>query len=60
MKEIPCKGGDEYDAFTGWRRVLSWKAGTLKYIKTKYRKRCRQAAKQAIKQEIEDNAKDNT
>ncbi len=33
---------DECDAFTGWRRVLFWKAGQRKRIKKRYNKRMRQ------------------
>ena len=39
------KGGDEFDALTGWRRFLHWKPGTRKHIKRKVNKRIRREAK---------------
>ena len=45
MKHVPCKDGDEYDAFSGWRKVLHWKPGQLKKIKRAYNKRVRKAGK---------------
>jgi len=35
------KSGDEQDALTGWRKVLSWRAGQRKKIKRRYNKRIR-------------------
>jgi hypothetical protein len=52
MTEIPMKGGDEYDALTGWRKVCKWKAGDRKAIKRGYRRRCRRVAKESISQDI--------
>lgn len=43
-----CVGGDEYDAFTGWRHVLHWRAGELRKIKRRAAKRERRTAKAAI------------
>jgi len=34
-------GGDEYDAFTGWKKYLRWRPGTRKKIKRKFNKRQR-------------------
>jgi len=39
--EIPLKGGDEQDGLTGWRHVLHWRHGKLRWIKTKYNRRVR-------------------
>jgi len=44
-KRIPMKGGDEYDAFTNWRRYVYWQRGELKRIKRKYNKRVRRAGR---------------
>lgn len=38
-------GGDEYDAFTGWRRVCIWRAGERAKIKRAFRRRVRRLAK---------------
>ena len=50
----PMKGGDEYDALTGWRRVMCYldRSGVAKKVKRKYNKRVRQAGKKEIRQEI--------
>lgn len=37
--EIPLKSGDEYDVFSGWRKVLSWNPGQIKKIKRRYWKK---------------------
>lgn len=39
------RGGDEYDAFTKWRRFLRWKPGQLRKIKRRYWKRFRKNEK---------------
>lgn len=44
MHELPMSGGDEYDAFSGWRRVLTWRAGDRKKIKRRYNRRVRRVA----------------
>jgi hypothetical protein len=44
-QRIPMTSGDEFDAFTGWRRVLSWRAGERKAIKRRYNRRARRVAK---------------
>lgn len=42
-RRTPCKNGDEYDAFTGWRRLMKYltRPGTAAWIKRKYRRRIR-------------------
>ena len=47
---IPMKGGDEYDAFSPWRRLLCYlgRPGVVKKIKRGYKKRERKQAKQAV------------
>ncbi len=47
--ETKLKSGDEYDAFTRWRKMLIWKPGQLKKIKRRYNKRVRQAVKQMFR-----------
>jgi len=39
------KKGDEWDAFTGWRKVLFWQPGELRRIKRRYNKRQRKEAR---------------
>jgi len=41
----PLKSGDEYDALTRWRRVCSYRPGTVKAIKRGFNKRIRREAK---------------
>lgn len=43
MGPIPLSGGDEYDALTRWRRIMSWRAGDRKAIKRRYNRRVRRA-----------------
>ena len=49
--EIPMKGGDEYDAFTGWRRAFNWAPGRLRALKRAYRKRARRFSRRELRQE---------
>ena len=50
MKRIPLKGGDEYDALTGWRKYLKVfnKPKLAKKSKRTYNKRFRKAGKEEI------------
>jgi hypothetical protein len=43
-----CADGDEQDAFTGWRHVMSWQRGELRKIKRRAGKRERRVARAAI------------
>jgi hypothetical protein len=47
--EIPMKGGDEQDAFTGWRRYLNWAPGRRKSIKRGYHKRVRRLVRRELR-----------
>jgi len=40
--------GDEYDAFTGWRRLLHWKPGERRRIKRAFNRRVRGMEKRAL------------
>lgn len=40
---------DEFDAFTGWRRCFTWKAGDLRRIKKARHKRERRDARLQVK-----------
>ena len=40
-RTCPCRNGDEYDVFTKWRRIISWKTGELRRIKRAYNRRAR-------------------
>lgn len=53
--EIPMKSGDEYDALTGWRRVLSFKPGKRKRIKSAFRRRVRRIVRKILRQETTDD-----
>ena len=50
-RTTPMKGGDEYDALTGWRRVMCYldRSGIAKKVKRKYNKRVRQEGKNETK-----------
>ena len=50
-RTTPMKGGDEYDALTGWRRVMCYldRSGVAKKVKRKYNKRVRQEGKNETK-----------
>lgn len=43
--------GDEFDAFTRWRRLLNWRPGALKKIKRSFVKRSRKTARLSLRQE---------
>ena len=47
----PCKGGDEYDVFTGWRKVLAYcgRPGRCRRVKRAFNRRIRRDARLAIK-----------
>ena len=47
VERIPMTYG-EYDAFTGWRKVLFWQRGELKKVKRGYNKRFRKAGKREV------------
>ena len=51
-KRIPLKGGDEFDALTGWRKMLKIfnKAGLSKKSKRKYNKRFRKDGKSNLRE----------
>jgi len=47
-RKIPMKTGDEYDAFTSWRKVLNWRAGERKHIKRRFNKKERKHLKRVM------------
>jgi hypothetical protein len=49
MRLIPLRGGDEYDALTGWRKWLKWRPGERAAIKRGYRRRERKAIKAEVR-----------
>ena len=51
MIRIPLISGSEYDALTGWRRLISFRPGERKAIKRKYNKRLRQWLKKEARSE---------
>ena len=50
-RTTPMKGGDEYDALTGWRHMLCYlgNSGVAKKIKRGYNKRVRKEGKNETK-----------
>lgn len=47
--EIALRGGAEYDAISGWRKVLAHKPGERKAAKNKFRRRARHHARLDLK-----------
>jgi len=43
------KGGDEWDCYTGWRKVLNAPNRGWKFIKQKYKRRCRRKLREEIR-----------
>ena len=52
---IPMKGGFEYDALSGWRKVIRFRAGQRKAAKQSYAKRVRQFFKREKNNDEECN-----
>jgi hypothetical protein len=52
-REIPLKGGDEYDALTTAKKYYGFRAGTRKKIKARFNRRARKASKK-LTAEYED------
>lgn len=44
----PMRTGDEYDALTGWRRLLHWRAGERAKVKRLYRRRERRVLNREV------------
>lgn len=51
---IPMSGGDEFDAFTGWRYLLNWEPGERKELKRQYNRRQRRMLKDELKEELQE------
>ena len=45
-------GGDEHDAFSGWRRVMRWHAGQRRAIKQTHNQRARKQARLTLAREV--------
>jgi hypothetical protein len=50
----PCESTDDYDAFTGWRRVHFWQRGELRKIKRRASKRDRRRVRTEIRSGAHD------
>ena len=50
-REIPMKGGGEYDALTGARKWYGWKPGQLHAIKAGFNRRSRRVARSNLRKE---------
>ena len=50
----PMKSGDEYDALTGWKRLLHWRPGERKKIKRRHNRRLRHEALDQLAAEEQD------
>ena len=49
--QLPLCGGDEYDALSGWRKVLKFRPGARKRAKRQYQRRVRRQSKADLKRE---------
>jgi hypothetical protein len=52
-ERVPLADGVEYDAFTDWRHLFSWKLGRG-WVKKKYNKRLRKKLKEETRNERVD------
>lgn len=52
--QVPLKGGDEYDAFTGWRKFLYWQPGERAKIKATFNRRVRRTIKRRVRERDRD------
>jgi hypothetical protein len=52
LKKLPLKTGYEFDAFTGYKRYIKWRAGMRKKCKKSYNKRMRREADKEMMNEI--------
>jgi len=50
-RDIPTKGGGEYDALTNARKWYAWKPGQLHQIKAGFNRRSRRVAKKNLKED---------
>ena len=53
MKRKMVKG-DEYDAFTGWRHVIAWRAGQRRAIKRRVNRRERREARSDLYRNLDN------
>ena len=55
MKRI-MKNGEEYDAYTNWRKYLCWtsRPGAVKSVKRRTHKRERREAKRWIEEQLDE------
>ena len=51
-RDIPLKGGMEFDALTKWKNYCSFKAGTRQEIKKKFNRRERRIIRRLIKADL--------
>lgn len=52
-RSIPLKGGAEYDALTGWRKVLFFRPGERAAIKAKFNRRERRLMRRSLRNQEE-------
>ncbi|MCR4330293.1 MAG: hypothetical protein NUV49_00160 [Patescibacteria group bacterium] len=54
-RKIPMSNGDEFDAFTNWRKVLKWRSGERASVKRGYRRRVRRGERRDIETRLDEN-----
>ena len=52
--QIPLKGGDEYDAISGWRKVIGFRPGERAAAKRQYQRRLRKHGKSMMTQAMNE------
>jgi len=52
MRELPLKGGCEFDALSEWRKFVCFHDGTRKKVKQEYSRRERRFFRKEIKEEL--------
>ena len=45
------KGGDEYDAFTHWRKLIVWTRGEVARIKRSFSRRVRRRQREVLRRD---------
>jgi hypothetical protein len=57
---IPLRNQEEYDAFTGWRKVLRWSRGELARIKRAFNRRARRFSRRQLADVLDDDVATET
>ena len=53
-RDIPLKGGMEFDALTNWRKAYNFKSGVRQEVKRKFNRRERRIIRKRIRESISE------